>query len=124
MLNIILSYIYHYIKQFFPYIFIIILIISGIFTCGLPGFFIGRWYERLQWRKDIKSGKRLGELIHKQLKDRDNRIEHLTSHIAIREEQTELIEAQQKRLVNLSHKMIEVVMEVNIETLKRRRILR
>ncbi len=113
----ILGYAYHYLKLLLPYL----LVYTGITLFGLPGFFLGRWYEGHQWRQEIKSGKRLGELIEGQLKKRDDLIQSQKTAIEIREEQAELMEIQQKRLVGLSHEIDEVATGINFQALKRRR---
>ncbi len=108
---------YHYLGLLLPYL----LVYTAITSFGLPGFFIGRWYERIQWRREIKSGKRLGELVQIQLKKRDDLIKRQATAIEIREEQVELMEIQQKRLVGLSHEIDEVATGINFQALKRRR---
>ena len=113
----ILGYAYHYLGLLLPYL----LVYTAITLFGLPGFFIGRWYERIQWRREIKSGKRLGELVQIQLKKRDDLIERQKLAIEIREEQAEFMEIQQKRLVGLSHEIDEVATGINFQALKRRR---
>ncbi|KKL81725.1 hypothetical protein LCGC14_1991870 [marine sediment metagenome] len=113
----ILEYTYHYLKLLLPYL----LVYTGITLFGLPGFFIGRFYERHLWWREIKSGRRLGELIEGQLKKRDDLIEQQKTAIEIREEQAELMEIQQKRLVGLSHEIDEVATGINFQALKRRR---
>ena len=108
---------YHYLGRLLPYL----LVYTAITLFGLPGFFIGRWYERIQWRREIKSGKRLGELVQIQLKKRDDVIERQKLAIEIREEQAEFMEIQQKRFVGIAHEMDEAAMAINYEVLKRRR---
>ncbi len=117
MWTIITGYIWHYLVFLLPWV----LAYTALTSCGLPGFFLGRWYERLQWRREIKSGKRLGQLIREQLKDRDTRILQLTKAIQLRDEQAEDMEVQQKELVGLAHKTDEVAMRINFEALRRRR---
>ena len=109
---------YHYLGLLLPYL----LVYTAITLFGLPGFFLGRWYERIQWRRELKNGNRLGQLIKMQLSERDDLIERQKVAIEIRENQTELLEHQQKELIGLSGKMNEVVLQVNVETLKRRRL--
>ena len=109
---------YHYLELLLPYL----LVYTAITLFGLPGFFIGRFYERHLWWREIKSGRRLGELIEGQLKERDDLIEQQKTAIEIREEQTELLEDQQKQLIYLAHQMNKSIFEVNIDKLKRRRI--
>ena len=113
----ILGVTYHYLGLLLPYL----LVYTGITLFGLPGFFIGRWYERIQWQREIKSGKRLGELVQIQLKKRDDLIKCQAAAIEIREEQAELMEIQQKRLMGLSHEIDEVATGINFQVLKRRR---
>ncbi len=113
----ILGFIYHYLEFFLPFA----LGFTALTLFGLPGFFIGRFYERHLWWREIKSGRRLGELIEGQLKERDDLIEQQKAAIEIREEQAELMEIQQKRLVGLSHEIDEVVTGINFQALKRRR---
>ncbi len=108
---------YHYLGVLLPYL----LVYTAITFFGLPGFFLGRWYEGHQWRQEIKSGARLGELIEGQLKERDDLIEQQKTAIETREEQAELMEIQQKRLVGLSHEIDEVATGINFQALKRRR---
>ncbi len=118
MLNIILGVTHHYLGLLLPYL----LVYTAISFFGLPGFFLGRWYEGHQWRLEIKSGKRLGELVQEQLRQRDKKIKQLTMAIEIRESQTELLEHQQKQLIGLAHQMNKSIFAVNIDKLKRRRI--
>ena len=113
----ILGFIYHYLEFFLPFA----LGFTALTLFGLPGFFIGRWYERIQWRREIKSGKRLGELIRLQLKERDDVIKRQAAAIEIREEQAEFMEIQQKRFVGIAHEMDEAAMAINYGALKRRR---
>ncbi len=113
----IFGFIYHYLVFFLPFA----LGFTAITLFGLPGFFIGRWYERIQWRREIKSGKRLGELVQIQLKKRDDLIKRQAAAIEIREEQAEFMEIQQKRFVGIAHEMDEAAMAINYEALKRRR---
>ena len=108
---------YHYLGLLLPYL----LVYTAITLFGLPGFFMGRFYERHLWWREIKSGRRLGELIEGQLKERDDLIEQQKTAIEIREEQAELMEIQQKRLVGLSHEIDEVATGINFQALKRRR---
>ena len=108
---------YHYLELLLPYL----LVYTAITLFGLPGFFIGRFYERHLWWREIKSGRRLGELIEGQLKERDDLIESQKAAIEIREEQAEDMEIQQKRLVGLSHEIDEVATGINFQALKRRR---
>ena len=113
----ILGVTYHYLGLLLPYL----LVYTAITLFGLPGFFIGRWYERIQWRREIKSGKRLGELVQIQLKKRDDLIKRQAAAIEIREEQAAFMEIQQKRLVGLAHEIDETAIGINFQALKRRR---
>ncbi len=109
---------YHYLGLLLPYL----LVYTAITLFGLLGFFLGRWYERIQWRREIHDGTRLGQLIKIQLRQRDDLIDRQKAAIEIRENQTELLEHQQKQLIYLAHQMNKSIFEVNIDKLKRRRI--
>ncbi len=108
---------YHYLGLLLPYL----LVYTAITFFGLPGFFLGRWYEGHQWRLEIKSGKRLGELVQEQLKKRDDRIGKLTKEIAELESKIEQVGIKHKRMIGLSQEIINVAVSEDVETLKRRR---
>ncbi len=93
---------------------------SGVILYGF--IYLGRRIERFEWRRELKNGTRLGQIIQIQLKERDERIRQLVLAVKTRENQTELLENQQKQLIGLAHKMNETIFEVNIEKLKRRRV--
>ena len=116
-IEIILAYIYHYLNFLLPYA----LAVSVIFLAGVPGYIIGKFWERHKWRREIKSGARLGELIKEQLGKRDNRINHLTSEIKKHEDRIEQVGIKHKRMIGLSQEIINVAVSEDVETLKRRR---
>ncbi|KKN59470.1 hypothetical protein LCGC14_0541820 [marine sediment metagenome] len=109
MLQMVLEYVwlilgvsYHYLVLLLPYL----LVYTGVTLFGLPGFFIGRYYERLQWRREIKSGKRLGELIQFQLKNRDEKIKTLTEETVELKKEAEEMKDKHRRMIGLAKEMI------------------
>ena len=116
-IEIILAYIYHYLQFLLPYA----LTISAIFLAGVPGYIIGKFWERHEWKRDIKNGNRLGELAQEQLKKRDARIRQLTGVIKFREDQIERVGAKHRQLLGLAQEMINVAVSEESEMLRRRK---
>ena len=111
------GYIWHYLVIIWPYF----LVIGSLALSYIEVFYIGRWIERHQWRKEIKDGKRLGELVQEQLKKRDNRIGKLTKEITELESKIEQVGIKHRRLIGLSQEIINVAVSEDAETLRRRR---
>ena len=116
-IEIILAYIYHYLQFLLPYA----LTISAIFLAGVPGYIIGKFWERHEWKRDIKNGNRLGELAQEQLKKRDSRIRQLTGALKYREDQIERVGVKHRRMIGLSQEILNVAISEDMEMLRRRK---
>ena len=117
MLNIVLGYIWRYVQTIWPYFVVI-----GFFSLvNISIFYLGRWVEHRKWRREVKSGERLGELAQEQLKKRDERIRRLTKEIAQLENRIEQVGAKHRRMVQLSQEMIDIAISEDSETLRRRK---
>ncbi len=116
MINIILGEIYNKLHLIFPYA----LIISAVFLVGLPGYFVGKYYERHTWRRELEAGNRMGAVVREKIGKRDARIKQLTRRIAKDEARLEWAEGQHRELVGLVNEMSVVLMEKH-RTLARRR---
>ena len=117
MLDIILGYIWHYLQAIWPYF----VVIASLSLSYIAVFHAGRWVEHRKWRREIKSGRRLGELAQEQLKKRDARIRQLTSALKFREDQIERVDAKHRRMIGLSQEMLNVAISEDTETLRRRK---
>ncbi len=117
MVNIILSYIWHYLVWAWPYF----AVIASLALVNIGMFCLGRWVEHRKWRRDIMNGKRLGELAQEQLKKRDARNKQLTLALKYREDQIERVGAKHRQLLGLAQEMINVAVSEESETLRRRK---
>ncbi len=117
MVDIILSYIWHYLVWAWPYF----AVIASLALVNIAIFHAGRWVEHRKWRREIKSGKLLGELAQEQLKKRDARNRQLTGVIKYREDQIERVGIKHQQLLGLAQEMINVAVSEESETLRRRK---
>jgi len=117
MIDIILGHIYHYLFWAWPYY----VTIGSLALVNIGMFYLGRWVEHRKWRRDIMSGKRLGELSQQQIKKRDTRIRQLTRVIKYREDQIERVSLKHRRMIQLSQKMVDIAVSEDNETLRRRK---
>lgn len=117
MVDIILGYIWHYIVWAWPY-FAVIAFFSLI---NISIFHLGRRVEHRKWRREVKSGKLLGELAQQQLKERDDRIRRLTRDRAQLENLIEQVGVKHRRIVGLSQEIVNAAMSEDTETLRRRK---
>ncbi len=117
MFNIILGYIWHYVVWAWPYF----AVMASLALVNIGMFYLGRWLEHRKWRREIKSGKLLGELAQEQLKKRDARNRQLTGVIKYREDQIERVGIKHQQLLGLAQEMINVAVSEESKTLRRRK---